>query len=97
MLGLALSLTLSSVLFIHLGLGEAIAETMRLDFILLRCSKCLSFWASLIALLLAGAQPVRAILIAFLMAYLSLWIDLGLLFMNAIYGKASRKARKGLK
>ena len=36
-------LFISSVLFIHLGMGEAIEKVLRIRFILLRCAKCLTF------------------------------------------------------
>lgn len=66
----------SCCLFIHLGLGNAICKIIRYNFILFRCPKCLAFWSVLSYLLLSNQSVVLSIFIAFICAYLALWIDL---------------------
>ena len=66
----------SCCLFIHLGLGNAINKVIGYNFILFRCPKCLVFWSVLSYLLLSNQSVVLSIFIAFICAYLALWIDL---------------------
>ena len=67
----------SCILFIHLGLGEAICETLKIRFALLKCVKCLSFWAVLAySLVFTSYSWESCIALSFSLSYLSLWIDL---------------------
>lgn len=71
-----MSIWLSACLFIHLGLGKAIGRVLRTKFVLLRCSKCLSFWSVLVYSLLFTNLPVEGcLLVAFALAYAALWLD----------------------
>lgn len=81
----------SCCLFIHLDMGDTIRKILHTDFILLRCVKCLTFWAVLGYSLLCLTLPtVTAIGMAFLCAYASLWIDLLLGKMAEIYEKLGK-------
>lgn len=66
----------SCCLFIHLGLGNTINKIIGYNFVLFRCPKCLAFWSVLSYLLLSNKSVVLSIFIAFICAYLALWIDL---------------------
>lgn len=67
---------ISCVLFIHLGLGEAIERTLQVRFVLLRCVKCLTFW-SVLAYSLFHSLPIEVSLcVSFACAYASLWAEL---------------------
>lgn len=66
----------SCCLFIHLGLGDAICKIIRYNFILFRCPKCLSFWSVLCYLLLFNQSVIVSLCIAFICAYMAIWIDL---------------------
>ena len=66
----------SCCLFIHLGLGNTINKVIGYNFILFRCPKCLVFWSVSSYLLLSNQSVVLSIFIAFICAYLALWIDL---------------------
>lgn len=77
----------SCCLFIHLGLGQAISKIIRIDFVLFRCPKCLAFWSILGYLLLSNEPIISSIAIAFICAYLALWIDLVLAIISEYYEK----------
>lgn len=66
----------SCCLFIHLGLGNAICKIIRYNFILFQCPKCLSFWSVLCYLLLINQSVIVSFCIAFICAYMAIWIDL---------------------
>ena len=66
----------SCCLFIHLGLGNTISKVIGYNFVLFRCPKCLAFWSVLSYLLLSNQSVVLSIFIAFICAYLELWIEL---------------------
>ena len=81
---------ISSVLFIHLGLGETIGRLLRTDFVLLRCVKCLTFWCVLGYSLLCVSIPAEAVVcIAFVCAYAALWAELLLGKLANAYEKLS--------
>jgi hypothetical protein len=70
-------LFISSVLFIHLGMGEAIEKVLRIRFILLRCAKCLTFWTTAGYSLIIFSHSVEVSLcIGFACAYAALRADL---------------------
>lgn len=79
---------LSCCLFIHLGLGKAICKTLRIRFVLFKCSKCLTFW-SMIAytLLFTSFSWESCLAISFTASYLSLWMELGLNKLANVYEK----------
>lgn len=74
MLGIA-CIFISSVLFIHLGLGEAISKILNTSFVLFRCVKCLTFWCTL-SYSLFHLSVVYSICIAFVLSYASIWMEL---------------------
>ena len=78
----------SCCLFIHLGLGEAICKTLKTNFILLKCVKCLSFWSILAySLLLTNWRWELCFACSFSLAYLALWVDLALKKIAEVYEK----------
>lgn len=80
----------SCVLFIHLGLGEAIERTLRVRFVLLRCVKCLTFW-SMLAYSLVHSLPLEyALCLSFVSAYASLWADIPLAKFANLYEKLNK-------
>lgn len=84
-------LFISSVLFIHLGMGEAIEKVLRIRFILLRCSKCLTFWTTAVYSLIIVSYPVEVSLcIGFTCAYAALWVDLLLGKIAVAYEKLTQ-------
>jgi hypothetical protein len=91
MIGVA-SVFISCVLFIHMGLGDAISETLKIDFVLLRCVKCLTFWSMLAyTIVFTSITWTACIAIAFLASYAALWADLVLSKVAAIYDEKYNK------
>lgn len=52
-----------------------------------KCPKCLSFWMTLCVLMADHCNPLIAIGLSFLMAYLSYWLGLLLSLLSKIYDK----------
>ena len=76
----------SVVLFIHMGLADAICRVTKVRFWLLQCPKCLTFWCELLYLLIVARMPVlQSIAISFIMAYLALWIELCFGYVSRLY------------
>ncbi len=68
---------LCCVLFVHLGLGDAVSRIMKRCVSLFRCVKCTTFWTILAyTLFLTEFEPVECVAIAFGCAYIALWVDL---------------------
>lgn len=87
------------VLFINMGLSEAVQETLGFHSRILSCPKCLTFWTTLTFLVFSGCRFVVAIGASFLFSYLALWADLGLSALNKIYNELYKQitAPKGAK
>lgn len=75
-------LAVGCVLFINMGLSDAIQETLGIEDKILSCPKCLVFWLSLAHLLLCGCRFLTAVGASFLLSYAALWLDLGLSVLN---------------
>lgn len=85
MAGIAL-VWFSAVMFIHMGLGEAVERTLRIRFVLLHCMKCFTFWTTLGYSLLITELPCEAaIALSFTLSYAALWADLALAKLSIIY------------
>lgn len=81
----ALLLMVSVVLFNHMGLSAAIEGLIGYKFRILSCSKCCTFWLSLIALLVGGTPIVLSVTLSFVLSYAALWLDLLLAIMARSY------------
>ena len=81
MAGIAL-VWFSAVMFIHMGLGEAVERTLHIRFPLLHCVKCLSFWTTLAYSLFVVKLPCE---VAIALSYASLWADLALAKLSIVY------------
>lgn len=89
MVGIACTF-ISCVLFIHLGLGDAINKVIRTEFVLFRCVKCMTFWSVLGYSLLVELPFTHSACIAFVCSYLSLWAELALGKLADKYEKLSK-------
>lgn len=78
---------LCCVLFVHLGLGEAISKVIRRNLSLFRCVKCTTFWAILAYTLLNDYEPVKCVALAFACSYIALWVDLLFSMIAVLYEK----------
>lgn len=63
----------------HLGLAHAIAEVVNK---VLSCSQCLTFWSVMAGMMYMGTDIITAVFLAILMAYLSNWFELLLLYLQ---------------
>jgi hypothetical protein len=94
MVGIAL-VWFSAVMFVHMGLGEAICRTFRIRFILFLCPKCMSFWAVLGYSLLIVKFPIEvSVAVAFLLSYGAIWFDLLLGKLAEIYESMESKKKE---
>ena len=59
---------MAATLIQHLGLSEAVAGVAGK---IAKCGKCMSFWVTLIVLLITGAGAFEAVMLSVLLAYLS--------------------------
>lgn len=85
MTGIAL-VWFSAVMFIHMGLGEAVERTLHIRFVLLHCMKCCTFWTTLGYSLLVTQLPCEvAIALSFALSYAALWADLALAKLSTVY------------
>ena len=82
-------ITISCVLFVQMGLADAIMETLHVSLRLASCPKCLVFWASLVWLIAHENGLVVSVATSFIASYCALWLSLlydGLaLLYNYIY------------
>lgn len=76
---------LSCVCAIHLGLVDAIEERIGREIPVVGCPKCLTFWCVLTYGIASGDNVFQSIAVAFLLAYLSLWVKLLMGATDKIY------------
>ena len=84
-------LTFSCVAANHLGLVAAIEKVLKWTFPVVNCPKCFTFWTVLSATILSNWNIIASFAVSFISAYLALWINLLMAFMdskfNALYDK----------
>ena len=78
-------LTFSCVAANHLGLVAAIERVLKRSIPVVNCPKCFTFWAVLFTTAFSGWNIVSALSVSFLCAYLSLWIQLLMAFIDRKY------------
>lgn len=83
-----LLLAVGCVLFVNMGLSDAIQETLGFHSRILSCPKCLVWWSCLTYLAFSGCRIITAAGVSFLLSYLALWLDLGLSALNKIYNES---------
>lgn len=79
---------LCCVLFVHLGLGDAVSRIVRRNLSLFRCVKCTTFWAVLAyTLFFTEFEPVKCVALAFACSYVALWVDFLFSIIAILYEK----------
>lgn len=86
----ALIVMMAATLAQHLGLSEAVAKVVSK---ILKCPRCLSFWTVLFVLVILDHDPVIAVGLSILMAYLSIWSGLLLIKLNDLYERLWQKQK----
>ena len=82
--GIAMLLMVVATVSVHLGLPQAIAGIVMK---ICKCHKCLSFWLTLLGILLMDYPILYAVLLSLLAAYMSYWLSLLLITINKLYDK----------
>lgn len=80
----------ASVAANHLGLIGAMERVVRHELPILNCSRCLTFWATLVhgcySVATGGALGAAIVLaISFLNAWLAVWLELGMGYIDTVY------------
>lgn len=71
----------------HLGLIAAIERIIRRKLWIIDCPKCLTCWCVLTYQLVTGCNPLAALAISFLCAYIAIWLELAEGIIDLIYIK----------
>ncbi len=71
----------------HLGLIEAMERAIRHRIPIANCPKCFTFWSVLFTTYLTGWNMIAALAISFLCAYLAIWLELLMAFIDLIFQK----------
>ena len=87
MLGQAVLILISCVLFIQMGLSEALQSVLRIKLSILSCPKCLTFWVTLITLMIKGYGIIEPVTVSFISAYLALWLSLLYDYLANLYNR----------
>ena len=91
MIWIALAVMMIAGLAHHLGLPQAIASEVAK---VLRCPKCLTFWATFIILMYVGSGLFIAVMLSVLTAYLSHYWGLVLMLLHDLYNVLWQKINK---
>lgn len=84
-------LTFSCVSANHLGLIGAIEGVIHRSLPILNCPRCLTFWSVLLYTMVTDRNIVRALAISFLCAYMAIWIELLMCFIDTKFNKLYEK------
>lgn len=83
MIVFAIAVMIGCTLAVHLNLPQAISMVVSR---VCKCHKCLTFWGTMIILVaIAGCNVIIAAMLAILMAYLSNWFAMLLVWLNKKY------------
>lgn len=84
----------SCVLFVQMGLSEAIQEVLHIHLRIASCPKCLTMWTTLVYLLFSTRAIVLSVAVSFVFSYLALWMsllyDIAAGYYNKLYETISK-------
>lgn len=73
----------------HLGLVKAIEEVIDVDLPIVNCPKCFTFWCVLCygckSVVTYGTGIAEVFAISFLCAYIAIWVELGMGYIDTLY------------
>lgn len=69
-------ITVSVVLFIQMGLSEAIQDVIQIRIRFLTCPKCLTWWSCMCYLTITGHPLLVSLATSFIASYCALWLSL---------------------
>lgn len=84
----AVTLAIVCALASHLGLSSAVGKTVNKVF---GCTKCTTFWVSVVYLCATNHGVPVSLACAIVASYLSVWVELGFVFLNDKYDKLWEK------
>jgi len=87
----AIMIAASCVLYISMGLHDAIVRVTGINLRITGCPKCLGFWCVLAYCLISGNGIVRSVFVAFSLAYAALWATLLLDALSTLYNRLYEK------
>ena len=87
-------ITISCVLFIQMGLAEAISDFLQLRIKIASCQKCCSFWCCLIWLLTHKNGLVLSVAASFIASYCALWLSLIYDYLAVLYNNLYEQITK---
>lgn len=88
MIGEAALVTVSAVLFVQMGLSDAIQRTVHVRSRIASCPKCLAFWSTLAYCLLTKNGFIVSVATSFICSYAALWLALLYDALALIYNSA---------
>ena len=83
---------------IHMGLVDAVLKFYGIedkDIPIIRCPKCLTFWAVLLFLVLTRHNVILSLATSFLASYVGIWLDLLLGKMDVWYEDIYKRISEG--
>lgn len=87
-------ITVSCVLFIQMGLAEAVWNTLHVESRIASCPKCLTFWLVLLWTITHRVGFIHSVATSFLASYSAVWLaqlyDLLAVMYNRLYDKISK-------
>lgn len=87
----AIMVAVSCVLYVNMGLHEAVVDVLNIDLRITGCPRCLTFWSTLAWNLIGGYGLVPSIFVAFSLSYFALWASLLLDYLATLYNKTYEK------
>ena len=81
----AIMIMVSCVMANHLGLVSAIERIISHNIPIVNCSRCFTFWSTLLYCIFACHNIIDSVFVAFCMALLSLWFDVFLGLLDNLY------------
>lgn len=87
-------LIISCVLFVEMGLSQAIQNIIKVNLIILSCPKCLTFWSILLYCILNSYGFIICLATSFISSYIALWLVLLYDFLAIIYNRSYEKINK---
>ena len=81
-------ITVSCVLFIQMGLSEAVQETLHIRIRFLSCPKCLTWWICCAYLVTHDYGIIEAAAVSFVCSYAALWLALAHDALAKLYNNA---------
>ena len=85
----------SCVLFVQMGLSEAIQETLHIRIRIASCPKCLTWWICCAYLVLHDYGIVTSVAASFILSYCALWLALIYDALATLYNHAYETITRG--